>query len=240
MLTRTGLVQVNQVKRYPDQERPSLGYATAAGFVWKTDKRTELRDVWQNAPEGVSMGDPDEVNLADPNKSIFVRQKTISGESLEEVAEQAIAYTYKHKVEGLRIDTELIDGLYTFGSFPYRYNGELYAGTVLVERKNNKYVYNQLDFTPAMTDEGETLPFVPGSGSMSMGSGEDFSLAWMGGEVFDSRIRRIDIHGEDEGIRSIPIEADQSAYRIQEELGTDLKYVEARDENDKVLYTWQF
>lgn len=231
-----------QVKRYPDQQRPSVGYAAAfSGYKWKRGGETEPRAAWQNVPEVQTMYDPEEVDLGASNQSILVRAKTIAGKSLEDIVKTAAAYEYKHQIDDIHIDAEMIDGDYVLASFPYVYRGEPYQGNVLAKRKGNSYVYERLDFSRELTDEGKQLPFVPGTGSMSLPD-QDESLSWVGGTVNDKRIHRI-VMNYDLGKIDIPIEDDQTTY-IREDSGdvmeSELLYIEGQDENGKALYTWQY
>ncbi|CAM4239133.1 hypothetical protein [Saccharibacillus endophyticus] len=231
-----------QVKRYPDQQRPSVGYAAAfIGYKWKRGGETQPRAAWQNVPEVQTMYDPEEVDLGASNQGISVRVKTITGKSLEDIVKEAAAYEYKHQVDGIHIDAEMVDGDYVLASFPYIYRGEPYQGTVLAKRKGNSYVYDRLNFSPELTDEGKSLPFVPGTGSMSL-PGQEESLSWVGGTINDKRIHRIVMNYE-LGKIEIPIEDDQTTY-IRADRGdvmeSELLYIEGQDENGKALYTWQY
>ncbi|NGZ76198.1 hypothetical protein [Saccharibacillus alkalitolerans] len=233
------LDRVVRVERYPDQQRPSVGYASGAlGFTWKKGEETQLRQAWTDAPEAKSTGDPDEVSLGG-NTSILVRAKTITGKSLEAIVKEDAAYEYKHKVEDVHIDAEITNGKQTLASFPYVYKGERYMGLVLAKNVGNSYVHRHLEFSPEMTDEGKMLPFVPANGSMGFGGDGDDSLDWTGGTVSDERIREIVMHFED-GVRKIPIAEDQATYLIPGEHDRDVRYIEGLDEKGKALYTWQF
>lgn len=231
-----------QVKRYPDQQRPSVGYAAAfTGYEWKRGGETEPRAAWQNVPEAQTMYDPEEVDLGASSQSVSVRVKTIAGKSLEDIVKEAAAYEYKHQIDEIHIDAEIIDGDHVLASFPYVYRGEPYQGVVSAKRKGNSYVYDRLDFSPELTDEGKSLPFVPGTGSMSFGDQEE-SLSWVGGTVNDKRIHRI-VMNYDLGKIEIPIEDDQTTY-IRADQGdvmeSELLYIEGQDENGKAMYTWQY
>lgn len=231
-----------QVKRYPEQQRPSVGYAAAfIGYKWKRGGETESRAAWQNVPEVQTMYDPEEVDLGASTQSILVRVKTITGKSLEDIVKEAAAYEYKHQVDEIHIDAEIIDGDYLLASFPYVYRDEPYQGVVMAKRKGNSYVYDRLNFSRELTDEGKQLPFVPGTGSMSLRDQEE-SLSWVGGTINDKRIHRI-VMNYDLGKIEIPIEDDQTTY-IREDSGdvmeSELLYIEGQDENGKALYTWQY
>ena len=231
-----------QVKRYPDQQRPSVGYAAAStGYEWKRGGETEPRAAWQNVSEVQTMYDPEEVDLGASNQGILVRAKTITGKSLEDIVKEAAAYEYKHQIDEIHIDAEIIDGDHVLASFPYIYRGERYQGTVLAKRKGNSYVYDRLSFSPELTDEGKPLPFVPGMGSTSL-QGQEESLSWVGGKINDKRIHRIVMNYE-LGKIEIPIEDDQTTY-IRADQGvvmeSELLYIEGQDENGKALYTWQY
>jgi len=231
-----------QVKRYPDQQRPSVGYAAAfIGYEWKRGGETEPRAAWQNVPEVQTMYDPEEVDLGASNTSILVRVKTITGKSLEDIVKEAAAYEYKHQIDEIHIDDEIIDGDHVLASFPYVYRGEPYQGTVLAKRKGNSYVYERLDFLPELTDEGKPLPFVPFTGSTSI-QGQEESLSWVGGTINDKRIHRIVMNYE-LGKIEIPIEDDQTTYVRADQgdvMESELLYIEGQDENGKALYTWQY
>ncbi|CAM3349894.1 MULTISPECIES: hypothetical protein [Saccharibacillus] len=240
--------RIIQVKRYPDQQKPYVGYASAfKGYIWKKGGETELRQAWDKVPEAKSMGDPDEVDLTG-NTSILVRQKTIAASSLEEIVEQAAAYEYKHDVSGIRIDSEIVQGDWVLASFPYRYRGVPYTGKVLARLKGHTYIYHSLNFSPELTDEGKRLPFVPGNGSMGVGEKEDreaVDFSYFDGSVNDERIEQIVIHDEN-GSEVIPIEADQLSYVISDDrdanggAARDIQYIEALDRAGRTVYTWQY
>ncbi|GEM_PF-5395135 len=232
------------VERYPDQQRPSIGYISgASGYQWKKGQKTQPRAAWDNVQEAESTGDPDEVSL-EGNTSFTVRQKTIVGPSLESIIQEGAAYEYKHKVGSVHIDAQFTDGERTIASFPYVYKGNKYMGMVVAINKGNSYVYNRLDFSPELTDEGKEVPFVPGNGSMGFGensSGEKREgLVWMGGTVNDERIREIVVRYEDGSKRSIPIAEDQATFLVPGELDRDFQYIESLDDQGKALYTWQY
>lgn len=238
--------RVIQVERYPDQQKPYVGYSSGfTGFVWKKGGETQLRKAWENVPEAQSTGDPEEVDLAKGNNGRMVELKTISGQSLEEIVEQAAAYEYKHKVSGVRIDSEITQNDWVMASFPYGYKGELYTGTIIAKRKGNTYIYKNLNFSPSLDQEGQTLPFVPGNGSSSMGSSEGYSFSYFNGTVNDERIKQIVMHFDNVS-EVIPIEDDQLTYLINDERGAngesdrELQYIEGLDQDGKAVYTWQY
>ncbi|MEJ8305361.1 hypothetical protein [Saccharibacillus sacchari] len=230
------------VERHPDQQRPLIGYVSASqGYSWKSDGQTEPSQAWQNVPEVQTMYDPEEVDLAH-NTGFTVRDKTITGKSLEDIVKQAAAYEYKHQVDGIHIDAEIIEGDHILASFPYRYEGEPYQGVVLAKRKGNGYVYERMSFSPELTDEGKPLPFVPGNGTTGINSKTDSDIRWVGGNVNDERIRTIVMVYEN-GPVLIPIKPDQATYLIADDgeiMESNLLYIEAQDENGKALYTWQY
>lgn len=241
---RLAVEQFASVERYPDQQRPSVGYVSgSSGYKWKKGEKTQPRAAWSEVQEAESTGDPEEVAL-EGNTSIFVRQKTIVGKSLESIVRQGAAYEYKHKVDSVRIDAQFTDGERTIASFPYAYKGKKYMGIVMAVNKGNSYVYSHLNFSSELTDEGREVPFVPGNGSMGFGennSGEKREgMRWMGGTVNDERIHEIAIHYEDGSIRSVPIAEDQVTYLVPDEADRDFRYIESLDDQGNALYTWQY
>ncbi|WP_172256079.1 hypothetical protein [Saccharibacillus deserti] len=238
--------RVIQVKRYPDQQKPYVGYSSGfKGVVWKKGGETQLRKAWENVPEAQSTGDPEEVDLAKSNNGWMVELKTISGKSLEELVEQAAAYEYKHKVSGVRIDSEITQNDWVMASFPYRYKGASYTGTIIAKHKGNTYIYKNLSFSPNLDQEGKMLPFVPGNGSSSIGSTEGYSFSYFEGTVNDERIKQIVLHF-DNASEVIPIEDDQLTYLINDERGENgesdrnLQYIEGLDQEGRTVYTWQY
>ncbi|OWR26758.1 hypothetical protein CDO73_24925 [Saccharibacillus sp. O23] len=229
-------------ERYPDQQRPSIGYASGSGFTWNKGKETQNKDAWRNLAEAGPTGEPNEVDISAEHGYGYTlngTQSRISGKSLASLVERAAAYEYKHKPSGIRIDSQVEEDGYVAASFPYRYKGEDYTGTILAKKKGETYIYKRLNFSREMTDEGLELPLVPGNGSMGIGEGNR-SVSWTGGSVHDQRIREVVIHFEDESLRRIPIAEDQATYMIPAEWDREIQYVEGLDADGKSLYSWQF
>ncbi|GGN93505.1 hypothetical protein [Saccharibacillus kuerlensis] len=235
--------RVIQVKRYPDQQRPSVGYASAfLGYKWKKGGETEPRQAWENVPEAESMGDPNEIDIS-PKQTYSYSwsgpKHKISGKSLSSIAKRAAGYEYKHLVEDVHVDAELNENGYALGSFPYVYKGEKYMGIILAKHEGDTYIYQSLNFSHDLKDGDKILPFVPGNGSMGIRGKENEFFDWTGGSVNDERIREIVMHFED-GTRQIPIAEDQITYLIPTERDRDIQYIEGLDQDGKSLYTWQF
>ncbi|WP_172196314.1 hypothetical protein [Saccharibacillus qingshengii] len=241
--------RVIQVKRYPDQQKPYVGYASAfKGYTWKKGEETTPKSAWEDVPEAESIGDPNEIDIS-PKSSYSSNwsglKHKISGKSLASLVERAAAYEYKHQVSGIRIDSSIDQGEYTLASFGYRYKEENFMGIMLTKREADRYVYQSLNFSWELTDEGRMLPFVPGTGAMSVDDQKGSSVYWLGGTVNDERIKQIVMHFDNVS-EVIPIEDDQLTYLINDERGAngesdrELQYIEGLDQDGKAVYTWQY